>query len=379
MIYLDNASTTFPKPPVVPAAIQRFMTEIGANPGRGGYALVRQAQEIAVSARVGTANLIGATDVNHVVFTASCTDALNIAIKGVLRPGDHVITTMLEHNSVSRPLESLRSAGTIELTRVGFSPDGFVDPKEIEKSITDNTKLIILTHASNVTGAIQPVKEVAAIARKHGCLFLLDAAQTIGLLDIDVVEMQLDLLAFPVHKAIFAPPGLGVLYVGERAEVKPWREGGTGMDSINPVQPTEFPERLEAGTFNGLAIAGLQAALSVLEPQKTLAHERELTQIVIDELQGDKRIELFGPSNPNQRVGTISLDIKGITANEVASILDQTYDIAVRAGLHCAPYAHRQLGSFPEGLVRLAPGPFNTKEEIKTTCNALKNIASEVN
>ncbi len=376
LIYLDNASTTFPKPCEVVESVRRYMTEVGANPGRGGYSLVVQAQAIAEDARQRVANLIGAGTPDRVVFTASCTDALNIAIKGVLNAGDHVVTTMLEHNSVSRPLESLRRDGVVDVTRVGFHESGVVDPDEIAMAINPRTKLIVLTHASNVTGAIQPVAQVGALARKHGALFLLDSAQTIGLLDVNVEKFNVDLLAFPVHKAIFAPPGLGILYVGERAEVRPWREGGTGMDSVNPLQPCDLPERLEAGTFNGLAIAGLQAALTVLKPAETLAHERRLTQMIVDKIGPDDRFRVYGPTDPAARVGTISVSINGYAASEVATILDQQYKIAVRAGLHCAPYAHRQLGTFPDGLIRFAPGPFNTEDELEESCAALTEIAA---
>lgn len=377
MIYLDNASTTFPKPPEVLAAMQQYLGACGVSPGRGGYAAAMVAERLVSGVRRRLTQLVRGDEPARMVFTANGSDALNLAIHGVLRAGDHVVTTALEHNSVSRPLETLRRRGVITLTRVGFGADGMVDPDEIARAITPQTRLVALNHASNVTGAIQPAGEIGAIALRHEVLFLLDVAQTIGLLDIDVSGWRVDLLAFPVHKELLGPPGVGALFVGPDVDIVPVRQGGTGGNSADPLQPVEWPARLETGTPNTLGIAGLSGALSVLEPARALATVRARLGRFLEGIADIPRARRIGRADPGACVGTCSLLIDGLGADEVGAILDDSFGIAVRAGLHCAPYAHRQLGTFPDGTVRVSPGPFTTEAEIDAAVAAVRAIAAD--
>jgi len=379
VIYLDNASTTWPKPPAVAEAVARFISEIGASPGRGGYKHAVKAERIVSDVRRRLVDLIGGDDVDRMILTTSCTDSLNIAIKGALSEGDHVVTTMLEHNSVNRPLEALKDAGVITLTRVGFSDDGFVDPDDIAKAVRPNTRLITLNHASNVLGTIQPAAEVGRIAREHDALFLLDAAQSIGVLNIDMNELGCDLLAFPAHKELLGPPGVGGLYVGPRARLRPFREGGTGIDSASRVQPVELPFALESGTANAPGIAGLQAALDYVRPADTLVHMHRLVGMMIGSLGDNSRIRILGTLDATRRVGTLAFVVEGIAADDFGAMMDETYGIAVRSGLHCAPYVHRQLTTFPDGAVRVSPGPFTKPEEIETACKCILECLVESN
>jgi selenocysteine lyase/cysteine desulfurase len=299
----------------------------------------------------------------------------------VLDPGDHVVTTDLEHNSVSRPLVAMAEAGRIALTRVPADAGGTIDPAAIEAAITPKTRLIALTHASNVLGTIQPVAEVGRIARDRDLLFLVDAAQTAGVVPIDVQAMCIDLLAFPGHKSLLGPTGTGGLYVGPRAEVRPWREGGTGGDSLTPTQPPDFPHTLEGGTPNVLGIAGLTAGLDFVEERGLDAireHEVRLCdrlRLALAELPG---FEVFGHGDPARRVGTVSFRCEMIPAPDLGGILDTSFDIAVRPGLHCAPYIHKALGTAPDGLVRVSPGPFTTDADIDKLIAALKEVTGGV-
>jgi len=374
-IYLDNAATTWPKPRQVAEEMSRFLAEEAGNPGRGGHQLAIAAQRVVHDARVQLAKLFGGTDPNRFIHCSSCTDALNIAIKGVLHPGDHVVTSVLEHNSVARPLRAMADAGLIELSCVNVNADGLIDPRDVQRNMTSNTRLIALSHASNVTGVIQPIADVARIVREQDVLFLVDAAQTAGVLDIDVDSSGIDLLAVPGHKSLFGPPGTGGLYVGGRASVRPWREGGTGGDSTNPVQPDEFPHRLEAGTPNTVGIAGLLAAVRGLNPPAALRHERSLLERLIAGIGDDSRFRILGPLSSESRVGVLSLTVRGVDSAGVAAILDQRFGIAVRAGLHCAPGAHRAHGTFPSGAVRISPSWVNTLEDMDTLVGALQQIA----
>ncbi len=376
MPYFDNASTTHPKPPEVIEAMRRFMTDCGVSPGRGEYRAAAQCTRLVEDVREAITAHIGARQPERTVFTASCTDALNLAIHGVIQPGDHVVTTMLEHNSVMRPLETLRAAGTISLTCVPFDAEGCVDPAEVAAALKTNTRLVVLNHASNVTGVIQPAAEIGAIARNAGAYFLLDAAQTIGLVEIDVAAMSVDLLAMPAHKELLGPPGLGMLWVDPRVEIRAVRQGGTGADSASALQPVEWPYFLEAGTPNSVAIAGLRAALAYLEPTATLARLRKLLDLLAARLEKIPGVTLLATRNNARRVNTLAITVDGYTASEVAAILDESFDVAVRAGLHCAPNAHRQLGTFPEGAVRLSPGPFTSEDEIDLLADALVEIVA---
>ena len=378
MIYLDNAATSFPKPEAVYQALDRFARHDLANPGRAGHKMALAAERALDDARHLLNQFFHGEGPERFVFTLNCTDALNMAFKGALAEGDHVITTDLEHNSVSRPLRQMELDGRITLTRLRADGGGTLDPEAVRRAVTPRTRLIALTHASNVLGTIQPVAEVGRIARSHDLLFLVDAAQTAGVVPIDVQAMHIDLLGFPGHKSLLGPTGTGALYVGPRAQLRAWREGGTGGDSSSEIQPREFPYFLEGGTPNVLGVAGLTAGLKFVLDRGLAAirlHEVALTERLwrrLDEIGG---YEVFGHRDPTRRVGTLSFHSPNLAAAEIGGILDQAFEVAVRPGLHCAPYIHRSLGTFPEGTVRVSTGPFNTDEDIDHLARALAEIA----
>ncbi len=395
MIYFDNAATSFPKAPGVNEAMSRFLAEDAANPGRAGHRMAVAAERMLDGVRLKLARLFEADEPHRMVFALNGTDALNMAIKGVLGDGRfsggvaHVITTELEHNSVSRPLQAMADRKAIELTRITFDDAGFIDPGDVRKAIRPNTRLIVMTHASNVLGTIQDAAAIGAIAREHDVLFCLDAAQTAGVLPVSVKRMHIDLLAMPGHKSLLGPTGTGALYVGERCpasslvvddktRLNPWREGGTGGDSSTPTQPAEFPHYLEGGTPNTVGIAGLGAGIDFINKQgigAALQHEQAMVRKIIDRFAGDERFTVYGTTDAARRVGTVSLNINGFDAPDIGSILDDSFGIAVRPGLHCAPYTHRRLGTFPDGAVRVSPGAFNTDEELDRLIDALDQVA----
>lgn len=397
MIYLDNAATSFPKAPGVGEATANFIANDAANPGRAGHRMAIAAEEMLDRVRLKLARLVNAPTHERMVFTLNGTDALNIAIKGVINEcltssadKPHVITTVLEHNSVSRPLQAMLEAGKIELTRVDCDDAGMIDPADVKAAITPATKLIVLTHASNVIGTIQDAGAIGAIAREHDILFCLDAAQTIGVYPVDVQAMQIDLLAFPGHKSLLGPTGTGGLYVGTRVpepseqvdcstgRLAPFREGGTGGDSSTPTQPAIYPYYLEGGTPNTVGIAGLEAGLDYLATKPmadTLAHEQAMVQQIIDFVAADDRYTLYGSTDAKTRVGTVTFNANDMDAPDIGSILDDSFEIAVRPGLHCAPYAHKRFGTFPSGSVRVSPGAFTTESDVTTLLEALDQIA----
>jgi cysteine desulfurase family protein len=379
MVYLDNAATSFPKPESVYQAMDRFARTELANPGRAGHKMALAAERVLDDCRHLLNQLFHGEGPERFIFTLNCTDALNMAFKGVLRDGDHVITTDLEHNSVSRPLRAMELAGKITLTRVHADGSGTIDPDAIRKAINPRTRLIAQTHASNVLGTIQPIADIGRIARERDLLFLVDAAQTVGVVPIDVQAMHIDLLAFPGHKSLLGPTGTGALYVGARAKVGAWREGGTGGDSSSETQPREFPYFLEGGTPNVLGVAGLAAGVKYVQEKgipQIHAHEMELLQRLWGRLAEIPGYQVFGHRDLTRRVGTLSVRSDALPATELGGILDQAFDIAVRPGLHCAPYIHRSLGTFPDGTVRVSPGPFNTPEDIDHLIQALAEIVA---
>jgi cysteine desulfurase family protein len=381
VIYLDNAATSHPKPEQVYARMDRFAREVGANPGRSGHRLAVEAEAEIASVRRGLTDLFGGDDPNRLIFTLNATDALNMIVKGVLDQGDHVVTTPLEHNSVARPLNRLEEARLITVTRVAPGPTGEIDPDEIGRAITDRTKLVIVGQAGNVLGTAQPILEIGVRVRAAGRLFAVDSAQGAGLLPIDIERDNIDLLAFTGHKGLLGPVGTGGLYVGPRAAPRPWREGGTGGDSARPVQPAEYPHALEAGTPNTVGIAGLGEAVRYVTGRGVAAladHETRLALRLWTALEDHPEFILYGsPPVPGRpRTGVISLNLTGHAASEVGIILDASFGIAVRTGLHCAPGAHRILGTFPEGTVRVSPGPFTTDDEIDALVGALREIAA---
>ena len=377
MIYLDNAATSFPKPESVYQALDRFARTELANPGRAGHKMALAAERVLDDCRHLLNQLLHGEGPERFIFTLNCTDALNMAFKGVLAAGDHVVTTDLEHNSVSRPLRAMELAGKISLTRIVADSGGTIDPDAIKNAITSKTRLIAMTHGSNVLGIVQPIAHVGQIAREREVLFLVDAAQTAGVVPIDIQATCIDLLAFPGHKSLFGPTGTGALYVGPAAIVGAWREGGTGGDSSSETQPRDYPYFLEGGTPNVLGVAGLAAGVRYVTDQgldKIRRHEVELCERLwkrLDEIGG---YEVFGHRDPARRVGTLSFKSESLPAAEIGGILDQAFDIAIRPGLHCAPYIHRAIGSFPDGAVRVSPGAFNTADDLDRLAAALLEI-----
>ncbi len=384
MIYLDNAATSFPKPEPVYRALDDFARTKLANPGRSSHRMAKEAERLIDDTRLSLNRCFNGENFRRWIFTLNCTDSLNMAIKGALQPGDHAITTDLEHNSVSRPLRALEKAGVISLTRVR-SDQGYVDPQAIRDALTPRTKLVAMTHASNVLGTLQPIEEIASLTREANALFLLDAAQSAGVVPIDLKATPIDLLAFPGHKALFGPTGTGALYVGPRAKLRTWREGGTGGDSKSEVQPEELPYALEGGTPNALGIAGLSAGIAwVMERgiDASRRHEVDLLQRVVDWVEGEGSAEgwkIAGRWDPGTHVGALSLitpNLDDLHPQTFADMLDTSFEIAVRPGLHCSPYIHRTLRTFPDGTLRLSPGPFTEGSDIDTFLTALTEISA---
>ncbi len=386
MIYLDNAATSFPKPEIVYQTLDRFARTSLANPGRSGHKMAMEAERTLDDGRLALNRFFQGESPERWVFTLNGTDALNMAIKGVIQPGDHVITSDLEHNSVSRPLRKLEKDGVISLTRL-TSRDGYLDPEDVRQAITPKTRLVALTHAANVLGTVQPIEAIAPIAREAGALFLVDAAQSAGVVPINLKETPIDLLAFPGHKSLYGPTGTGALYVRPGVTIRAWREGGTGGDSKTETQPEIMPYFLEGGTPNVLGVAGLAAGIAWVSergPEANRRHEVDLLQKVVDWVEGSADgWKVAGRWEPGTHVGALSLVvpeayIDDLHPQQLAAILDTTFQIAVRPGLHCAPYCHQRLGSFPDGTLRLSPGPFNTAEEIDIFLGALTEITAGV-
>lgn len=378
MIYLDNAATSFPKPPQVGDAILDLLAHRAGNPGRSGHALAMAAQAIADDTRRLLASLFGVTDPSRIAFALNTTDALNTALWGVLRAGDRVVTTSLEHNAVVRPLSALGERG-VTVARVPCGVDGTLALEDLARALeAAPTRLVAMIHASNVCGTILPVREAARLAHRHGALFLLDAAQSAGVLPIDVREMEIDLLAFPGHKGLLGPTGTGGLYVSPDVRLTPLRQGGTGTRSEEERQPEALPEALEAGTLNTVGIAGLGAALRFLQGRglaAVQAHEAALAARLLAGLRDIPGVRAYGTADPQRRVGVVSLTMRGWEPVDLGAALDSAFGVAVRAGLHCAPVAHRTLGTFPRGTVRLSPGIFTTEEEIDRALAALRELA----
>jgi cysteine desulfurase family protein len=380
LIYLDNAASSWPKPDETWQAMELFMRSVGANPGRSGHRLSIEAGRILMETRDALSELFGICDPLRIVFTRNATESLNLAICGTLQAGDHCITSSMEHNSVMRPLRALEKKG-VELTIVPCSPEGRLEPQEVEKAIRENTRLILITHASNVLGTLMPVGEIGKIARMHGIWFCIDASQTSGALSIDVEALQIDLLAFTGHKALYGPQGTGGLYLREGLEMKlePLIWGGTGSLSESQEQPDFMPDKYESGTPNTVGIAGLGAGVRFC-----LAHgvphirqrEQGLTQQMIDGLQSIPGVCVYGCGDAERQVAICSFTIRDLSPSEVTMELDEEYGIMSRPGLHCAPVAHRTIGTFPQGTVRLSAGYFTTEEEIDVALDAVGKIAA---
>lgn len=377
-IYFDNAASSWPKPVAVTEAVVECFREAGGNPGRSGHRLSIAAARTVALAREALAALFNADDPSRIVFTHNATHALNLALYGVLHAGDHVVTTSLEHNSVMRPLRHLATIG-IELTVVACGPDGTLDEDDVRRAFRSNTRLLVMTHASNVAGSVLPIRRLAALAREHEALSLVDAAQTAGAAPIDVRQDGVDLLAFTGHKALLGPTGTGGLYIRDEVALTPLLRGGTGSESASEIQPEFLPDAHESGTVNVAGIAGLGAGvrfISDIGVEAVQAHELALATRFRAAGVQIPGITVYGPADAAHQCGVVSFNIAGATPSEVGLLLDESFGIMARTGLHCAPSAHRTLGTFPDGTVRFSFGWFNTAEEVDTSLAALREIAT---
>lgn len=379
MIYLDNAATTIKKPPEVIEAVVRAMTTMG-NASRGAYGSALEASRAIYDARRKLARLFGCQRADHVVFTCNSTEALNIAIRGTLSPGDHVISTDLEHNSVLRPLYEMERQG-VSLSFVPADGQGRLELRDFERLITPGTRAIVCTHASNLTGNVVDIAAVGKLAREHGLLFIVDASQTAGALPIDMGEMGIDILCFTGHKGLMGPQGTGGLCIRPGVEIRPWKTGGTGVQSYLRTQPGEYPTRLEAGTLNSHGIMGLSAALDFIAGigvENIAAHERALMERFYQGVAGLRGVRVYGDFTQRPRAAIVALNIGELDSGEVSDCLSREYGIATRPGAHCAPRMHQALGTTQQGAVRFSFSWYNTAEEIDVAIRAVSELAQSV-
>ena len=382
VIYFDNAATSWPKPDATMEAMNRYNEITGASPGRSAHRLSIAAARIIFDTRESLAELFGISDSLQIVFTKNATEALNIAISGLLKKGDHVITSGMEHNSVMRPLRAMEARG-IELSVIPCSERGEMDPRDITPYIKKNTRAIFLTHASNVTGTITQVAEVGKIARENGFIFCVDAAQTAGVIPIDIEEMNIDLLAFTGHKSLLGPQGTGGLYIrkGLDKNIAPLCMGGTGSRSEWEEQPAFMPDKYESGTLNSIGIAGLGAGVRyILNEGIDEIRKKEVTLAgaFIDGIASINGVTLYGMGNTPGRTAVVSFNIDGISPSEAALAFDEKFTIMERPGLHCAPSAHKTIGTFPGGTNRFSFGYFNRPDQIETALEAIEKIATQL-
>ena len=377
-IYLDNAATSFPKPENVYAQVDHYNRSIGAAGGRGGYSAATESQAELARCRKLVSDLLGLGSPDHVVNTFNCTDSLNTVFHGLLKPGDHVVATQIEHNSVLRPLTVLRERG-VESSIVPVGSDHQIEPARVRDALRENTRLVCVLHASNVTGVLQPVEDIAEVAKQNGSLVLLDAAQTAGQIPIDLQNMPVDFLAAAGHKGLLGPLGTGVLCIrpGSERHLRSFRQGGTGSHSERPEQPESMPDRFESGNLNMPGIFGLAAGLDYLREigiEQLQQHERQLSEKLTDGLNAINGVETY--ATEARRVSVVSFNVTGFEPHDVAAILDQSFGIQCRAGLHCAPGAHEAIGTLKAGgTVRFSPGPFTTAEDVDAAIDAIGRIA----
>ena len=376
-VYLDNAATSWPKPPEVIAAMQAYLENGGGSPGRAAHGKSLASARMVYETRDALSSLFNATSPDRVIFTKNATEAINLLLFGFLNPGDHVIVSSMEHNAVMRPLRQLESRG-VSLSVAACDSCGRLDPLTIKTALTPRTRLVLLVHASNVTGTLLPIAEVANIAREAGIRFAVDAAQTAGVHPIDVQSGGIDFLTFTGHKSLGGPQGTGGLVIGPDVDLRPLMFGGTGSASESENQPSFLPDKLESGTLNAIGIAGLGASLAALTEfgvENVLAHERKLMKLFRDGLKEMPDIEVYGPENTAESVGVLSLNVASRPCEEVGMELERDFDILTRTGLHCAPAAHRTIGTFGRGTVRFSVSRFNTESDIHAALEALSRIA----
>ena len=380
LIYLDNGATSFPKPETVYKFMDKFYRSNGVSPGRSGNDHSIETGNIVEETRKAMTYYLNGNDPNRLVFSLNSTDALNLAINGLLKPGDHVITTTIEHNAVLRPLYHQSIYNDVEVDYIRFDNNGFVNPDDFLPKFKSNTRLVVVNHGSNVIGTVQPIKEIGRICKERGVTFVVDASQTAGKLPIDIEEMNIDVIAFTGHKSLLGPTGIGGLYVKDKVEIKHTRAGGTGVKSAERHHLKEYPYRLEYGTLNIVGIAGLYAGLNWLQEkgiENIHSHEMDLAKILKKELDQIKNVVTYCAEDLTSHIGVLSFNIKGFEAVNVGTILDGDYSIACRAGLQCAPLVHEQLGTDKiHGTVRIGFGPFNTKEHVEKAIVAIGEIAS---
>ena len=377
MIYLDNAATTFPKPEAVYDSMMDCMKNYCANPGRAGHKLAMKAAREIYNTRENIAKLFNIDNPMNIVFTNNATDSLNLAIKGVVSTGDHIITTSMEHNSVIRPIKALEKLG-IENTIVECDKEGFLDINNLEKAIKPNTRLIVTTHASNVCGTLIDIKAVSEVAKSHNILYLVDASQTAGVYNIDLKEIEADMVAAPGHKGLLGPQGTGILYIREGLNLNILKEGGTGSKSEDLFQPELLPDKYESGTHNTPGIVGLNEGIKFIFNEgidKIKQHEEELCKYMLERLEEVPNIKIYGPKDASKRASVITINIGNMDSGEITFLLDSENNIATRSGIHCAPLAHKTLGTLEQGAVRFSLGYFNTKEDIDKAIEALKEIS----
>jgi cysteine desulfurase family protein len=380
LIYLDNGATSFPKPEEVYNFMDYYYRNFGVNPGRSGFDLCMEAGEVIDNTRKQLTKFFNGTDFNRLCFSYNSTDALNLVISGMLEKGDHAISTTIEHNSVLRPLYHKSEYNGVEVDYIPVDSKGFVDPDDFPRAFKKNTKLVIINHASNVIGTLQPIKEIGAHCQKHGIPFAIDASQSAGKVPIDLEEQNLDIVVFTGHKSLLGPTGIGGLYVREGIEIRITRAGGTGVRSVVRTHLFEYPYRLEYGTVNSIGVAGLHAGVKWLEEkgvQQIHEHEMKLTKMLRDGLQDVEGVTLYCQDDLTDHIGVFLFNVDGFEALNVGTLLDVDYNIASRTGLHCAPLIHDHLGTTEiHGAVRFGIGPFNTEEHINSAIEAIKEIAA---
>ncbi|MGO4791572.1 aminotransferase class V-fold PLP-dependent enzyme [Paenibacillus sp. 2KB_20] len=379
IVYLDHAATSWPKPPEVFEAMRKAMEEEAANPGRGSHRMAVKASRVLYGTRKTLADLFGVKNPNDIALTSNTTEALNLAIKGYLREGDHVIATMIEHNSVRRPLEFLKRTRGIQVDYVPVDEEGQLDVQLMEGAFRSNTRLVVCSHSSNLLGSIIPLVEIGELVKRKGAVLLVDAAQSAGMLDVHVEEIHVGMLAFPGHKGLLGPQGTGGLYISPDIDLEPLLHGGTGSQSEAIEQPTVRPDRYEAGTPNTIGYAGLQAGVKkVLEwtPQHIYRHEWELTQYMMEGLQEVGGLRILGPALGQARTGIVAFVSERFSASELAFRLDREYGIAVRAGYHCTPLAHMVSGTEQTGAIRASVGISTSRDEVEFMRKAIAEIHS---
>lgn len=384
-LYLDNAATSFPKPKAVLDAMARYATDLGASAGRGAYHEAVETGSLLAECRRRLNRLFRGEKPEHFIFTLNCSDALNLAIKGLIDPGrpNHAVCTHIDHNSILRPLHALQERGWVEQTRVPVDgATGLVDPDEIRKAIRPDTRLVAVTHVSNVTGTVQPVREIGRIAREAGVPFVVDAAQSAGHVPIDVQADGIDLLAAPGHKALLGPLGTGFLYIRPGVEkiLRPIKEGGTGSVSEQAIQPDFLPDKYEPGSHNAIGIAGLSEGVKWVAEQtveKLAAHDLDLVRTFLDGVEGVDGLTFYGPQGVRNRIGVFSVRVEGYDPHELSAVLEGSYGILTRSGIHCAPLAHAALGTAAGGgTTRLSFGPFLSRQDVSYVTDALAEVAA---